>query len=303
MQYLNKIEIQVDYSFYSHYSIPIYHQSTMNALVSQDSLNIGTENAFHSYVVSILINTFLILIVLDYIVHRVQTINLFEKRISENHEPHEIAFSKFKEETKNYEKSLEEYKVSNSKLLDGLCRGIDEKLLDINFQVQDGIDAVEKKLKLLVNSELDKVDNIYDKLTRKFLLLQSNISECCENNSDRMTNLEETLDQKYYELKKMMSRELDEMKQEYLTLYDECRGIIDESDQKMNEQINVISVLKEFVKISYTLQVGNFNFHDERIKFKGQKQISLYRLGDGEIQRQAREELIHFEAKHSIENW
>jgi hypothetical protein len=218
----------------------------MNALVSQDSLNIGTENAFHSYVVSILINTFLILIVLDYIVYRVQTINLFEKRIAENHER---AFSKFKEETKNYEKSLEEYKVSNSKLLDGLCRGIDEKLLDINFQVQDGIDAVEKKLKLLVNSELDKVDNIYDKLTRKFLLLQSNISECCENNSDRMTNLEETLnahisllcdkivtvdqyvedikknvfkvDQKYYELKKMISRELDEMKQEYLTLYDE----------------------------------------------------------------------------------
>jgi len=295
----------------SHYSIPIYHQSTMNALVSQDSLNIGTESAFHSYVVSILINTFLIVIVLDYIVHRVQTINLFEKRISENHEPHERAFSKFKEETKNYEKSLEEYKVSNSKLLDGLCRGIDEKLLDINFQVQDGIDAVEKKLKLLVNSELDKVDNIYDKLTRKFLLLQSNISESCENNSDRMTNLEETLNahisllcdkietmNQYVEdikknVFKVISRELDEMKQEYLTLYDE-------SDQKMNEQMNVISVLKEFVKkylrvyfpAEISPSLNTFDEHGHSLPKKFERQ-----------QQQRTGELREFGAKYSIENW
>ena len=230
----------------------------MNALVSQDSLNIPQENAFQNYV-SILLNSFLILIVLDYIVHRFQTmkeLNMFEKKIAEKDQPLERAFSRFKEDidrtAKNYEKSLEEYKMYNNKVLTGLCSGIDDKLLGINFQIQDGLDAVEKKLKLLVNSELDKVDDGYDKLSRNLLLLQSNLSESYEKNSDRMTNLEETLnenyshislltdkietfnqfledikknvlkvDQKYYELKEMMSKELDEIQQGYLSLYDE----------------------------------------------------------------------------------
>ena len=161
---------------------------------------------------------------------------------------------------------MEEYKECNRKLLDGLCRGIDAKLLEINFQIQDGLDALEKKLKLLVNSELDKVDDGYDKLSRNLLLLQSKLSESCENNSDRITKMEETLnenyphislltdkietfnkflevinknvfkvDQKYYELKEMMTKELNEIQQGYLSLYDELDKELGETTEKMNE--------------------------------------------------------------------
>ena len=318
----------------------------MNSLVTQDFL-INQHEIIYQFFESLLFNSFIILVLIDYIVHRFQTfgkIKMLEKMQLDNQtqiaKAEQIAttFCKFEERiiktTENCEKSLEEYKDCNRKLLDGLCRGIDEKLLEINFQIQDGLDALEKKLKLLINSELDKVDDGYDKLSRNLLLLQSNHSESCENNSDRMTNLEETLkanypdislltdkietlnqyvedikknvfkvEQKYYELKEMMTRELDGMQEEYFSLYDECREKMEKSDEKMNLQVDVVNILKEFVKISYTLQLCNFNFYDERIKFKGQKQLSLYRLGDGEIQRQAREELIHFEAKHSIENW
>ena len=244
----------------------------MNSLVTQDFIN-NQHEIIYQFFESLLFNSFIILVLIDYIVHRFQTlekIKMLEKIILDNQTQITTTFSKFEERndktTENCEKSLEEYKDCNRKLLDGLCRGIDVKLLEINFQIQDGLDALEKKLKLLVNSELDKVDDGYDKLSRNLLLLQSNHSEYCENNSDRMTNLEETLkanypdislltdkietlnqyvedikknvfkvDQEYYELKEMMNRELDGMQEEYFGLYDECREKMEKSDEKMNE--------------------------------------------------------------------
>lgn len=247
----------------------------MNALITQDSLNIQQQNAFHNYA-SILLNSFLIIIVLDYIVHRFQIIkkiNLFEKKIVENNQKFNRAcstieenFNKRLQTPERVEKGLEEHKIYINKILSGLCSGIDDKLLCINFQIQDGIDAIENKLKILVNSELDKVDDSYDKLSRNLLLLQSKLSESCENNSDRMTKLEETLnenyphislltdkietfnqflevinknvfkvDQKYYELKEMMTKELDEIQQFYLSLYDELDKELAETTEKMNE--------------------------------------------------------------------
>lgn len=250
----------------------------MNSLVTQDFL-INQHEIIYQFFESLLFNSFIILVLIDYIVHRFQTlgkIKMLEKMQLDNQtqiaKAEQIAttFCKFEERiiktTENCEKGLEEYKDCNRKLLDGLCRGIDAKLLEINFQIQDGLDALEKKLKLLVNSELDKVDDGYDKLSRNLLLLQSRLSESCENNSDRMTNLEDTLnenyphiplltdkietlnqyvedikknvfkvEQKYYELKEMMNRELDGMQEEYFGLYDECREKIEKSDEKMNE--------------------------------------------------------------------
>jgi chromosome segregation ATPase len=273
---------------------------------------------------------------IDYIVHRFQTlgkIKMLEKIILDNQTQITTTFSKFEERndktTENCEKSLEEYKDCNRKLLDGLCRGIDAKLLEINFHIQDGLDALEKKLKLLINSELDKVDDGYDKLSRNLFLLQSNHSEYCENNSDRMTNLEETLkanyphislltdkietlnqyvedikknvfkvDQEYYELKEMMSRELDGMQEEYFELYDECREKMEKSDEKMNLQVDVVNILKEFVK-KYL-----------RVYFPAEKPPEPGIFGDPVTTQEKQKkheqnicELRELGAKYSIENW
>ena len=218
----------------------------MNSLVREDFLINQHENIyqFFEYLV---FNSFIILILIDYIVYRFQSIGkikMLEKmrldnqaqitrvmQITRDIDNINEVFFHFKEcivnTTENYhklEKNLEDYKQYNSKVLTGLCGGIDIKLLDINFQIQEGMNDIEKKLKLLVNSELDKVDDGYDKLCRKLVLLQSNLSESYENNSHEIIALE----QKYIDFQTMITQDLDVIQKYTLSLEEEWKIKMDE---------------------------------------------------------------------------
>jgi len=208
----------------------------MNALVTQDFLINQHENVYHFFE-SLLFNSFIILILIDYIVYRFQTmekIKMLEKMHLDNQTQITKAIANMNEtctlfeqrimnsadNSEKFEKTTEEYKAYVTRILTGLCTGIDNKLLDINFQIQEEMSALEKKLKILINSELDKVDDCYDKLSRNLLLLQSDLSESCENNSEFQT---------------MIHKDLDIIQDYVISLAKECRERMDETDKKMNE--------------------------------------------------------------------
>lgn len=193
----------------------------MNSLVRQDFLINQHENIYQFFE-SLLFNSFIILILIDYIVYRFQSmgkIKMLEKMYLDNQA----------QITRDIDNINEDFKM-----LAGLCGGIDIKLLDINFQIQEEMNDIEKKLKLLVNSELDKLDDGYDKLCRKLVLLQSNLSESYEKNSHEIASLE----QKYIDFQTMITQDLDVIQKYTLYLAEEWKRKMDEwSGSRLDSKI------------------------------------------------------------------
>jgi len=144
-----------------------------------------------------LVSTLLILIALDYVVHRIQTIKQF-------------------------------------KLFEKLIVDKDLQLARISSHFEEKLASLEKKLCRLINSELDKVDEGYNNLDRKILFLQSRLGESYERMTLLEDSLFDTMSQYIENIQNNVAK-LDQNQQEYTNWAEECRRRMDECQQKMNE--------------------------------------------------------------------
>ena len=299
----------------------------MNALVAK--MNSPEPIISTEFLLSLLFNAIIVVVILDYILHRIlfyKNFKMFEMLLVDSHQQTSRGNAIMKEAYKNFEQQWVAKVADLNEKIQFLSSSQEKLKNDINHEFDNLEDYIKR-----IEFDFDKVDDGYDNLSRNFLLLQSRLSESCENNSDRMTKLEETLnenyphislltekietfnqflevinknvfkvDQKYYELKEMMTKELDEIQQGYLSLYDECKERMDKSDQKINLQIDVVSVLKEFMKkylrvyfpVETMPPLHTFDEDGYSLQGKFNRQ-----------QQQRTDELREFGAKYSIENW
>jgi len=190
----------------------------MNSLVRQDFLINQRENVYEFFE-SLFLNSFIVLILIDYIVYRFQTMGKI-KMLEKNNLDNKMQITRGINKIHDCLSQFEEL----SKVLAGLCGTIDNKILDIKCQIQEDMNNFEKKLKNLINSELDNIDDGYDNLSRKLVLLQSSLSEYYEKNTDQITALE----QKHIDFQTMITEDLDVIQKYTLSLSEECKRTMDE---------------------------------------------------------------------------